>query len=74
MFEFHSTIAAYTSGTMSDSELNDNDKMKADAEISSLQTELEAARQKISLLEEELQTKQRVIEELQPRGKYSTCI
>ena len=40
---------------MSDSELNDNDKLK---EISSLQTELEAARQQIALLEEELPIKQ----------------
>ena len=76
MFEFHSTIATYyASGPMTDSELGGNDKLKVDAsEISSLQTKLEAAQQQISLLEGELQIKQRVIEELQPKGTYSACI
>lgn len=69
---------------MSDSELLDSDQLRtatqevkkqqqkrekmADEEISSL---LEAAQQQISLLKEELQTKQRVIEELQLKGTYS---
>ena len=44
------------------------DKKTADDKISSLQTKLEAAQQQISLLEEELQTKQRVTEELKLQG------
>ena len=63
LFQFF-LIGAYASGTRSaNSELNDSEKLKV--EISklregsdALQTELEAARQQISLLEEELQTKQ----------------
>ena len=61
--------AAYGSAALTDVELHDvseaavQDKKMADDEISSLQTKLKAAQQQISLLEEELQTKERVTEE-----------
>ena len=63
--------AAYASGGMSNSEMNDNDKLKAEisklkeqqkdskkstnGEISSLRTKLKEAQQQISLLEADLQ-------------------
>ena len=58
----------------SDAEILEIKEKQHKEEISRLQTMLEAAQHKISLLEEELQIRQKVTEELQLKGMVRTCM